>query len=149
MESCRGKEVARRLAGGKRLAKLASPRSTRHHPLMRILVTASAMLLLAACAPRVAAPVEPASTPATPVRPTGGLFGVTANDLIARFGQPSFQVREGSGTKLQWSQNGCVLDAYLYPPPDGQGVARVAHIDTRRQSGDTVPLVTCLGLMNR
>ena len=104
---------------------------------------------LAACAPRVATPVEPVPSPTTPIRPTGGLFGVTSNDLIARFGQPSFQVREGAGTKLQWSENGCVLDAYLYPPPNGQGVPRVMHVDARNPSGADLGLDSCLALLAR
>lgn len=74
---------------------------------------------------------------------------MTSSDLIARFGQPGFQVREGVGTKLQWSQNGCVLDAYLYAPPNGQGVARVAHVDTRRPSGVDIDIDSCLALLDR
>ncbi len=117
--------------------------------MMHRILPLAAVIALAACAPRVATPVEPAPAPVTPVRPTGALFGVTASDLIARFGQPTFQVREGAGTKLQWSRNGCVLDAYLYPPPSAQGVPRVSHVDTRRPSGDNIPLDTCVALFGR
>ncbi len=108
------------------------------------------LLFAAACAPRVAqqpAPVTPG--PVTTVRPTGALFGITGADLIARFGQPTFQVREGAGTKLQWSEHGCVLDAYLYPPPNGQGVPRVAHVDSRSPSGADLSLDSCLSLLDR
>ena len=82
-------------------------------------------------------------------RPTGGLFGVTSSDLIARFGQPSFQVREGTGTKLQWAENGCVLDAYLYPPDNGRGADRVMHVDARNPSGADLNLDSCLALLAR
>jgi hypothetical protein len=142
-------KVGRRLAGCRMWGKLASRRTARHHPPMRRYVPLAVVIALAACAPRVATSVEPASTPTTSVRPTGALFGVSASDLIARFGQPTFQVREGVGTKLQWSRNGCVFDAYLYPPPNAQGVPRVSHVDTRRTSGDNIPLDTCLALMGR
>ena len=116
---------------------------------MRRLAALAPIAILAACAPRVATPVEPTSAPVTPIRPTGGLFGVTSSDLIARFGQPSFQVREGTGTKLQWAENGCVLDAYLYPPDGGRGADRVVHVDARNRSGADLPLETCLGLLAR
>ena len=106
------------------------------------------MLFLAACA-RAPRAVEPAPVPVTTTRPSGPLIGLTASELGSRFGQPGFQVREGAGTKLQWSQNGCVLDAYLYPPPGGQGVARVAHVDARRPSGVDIDVDSCLGLLAR
>ena len=77
------------------------------------------------------------------------MVGLTANDLISRFGQPTLQVREGSGTKLQWSQNGCVLDAYLYPPVSGHGGDRVMHVDSRQPSGADLSLNACLDLLRR
>jgi len=115
---------------------------------MRLLVPIAAMSILAACAPRVTAPA-PAPAPAPVQRPSGVLIGLTASEIGARFGQPGFQVREGVGTKLQWSQNGCVLDAYLYPPPNGQGVARVTHVDARRPSGADLDVDSCLALFAR
>ena len=142
-------KVAARLAGARIWGKLATHPASGHEPPMRRLVTLAPLLLLAACAPRVAQHPTPTTDPTRVVRPTGGLFGVTATDLIARFGQPSFQVREGAGTKLQWSENGCVLDAYLYPPPNGQGVPRVAHVDARNPSGVDVDVDRCLSLIAR
>jgi hypothetical protein len=115
---------------------------------MRLLLPVAALLVLAACA-RAPRAVEPAPPPVTPDRPSGVLIGLTASELGQRFGQPGFQVREGPGTKLQWSENGCVLDAYLYPPPNGQGVARVTHVDARRPSGADLDLDSCLALLAR
>jgi hypothetical protein len=115
---------------------------------MRFLLVIIVALLIAACA-RAPRAVEPARVPVTPDRASGVLIGLTASDLGARFGQPGFQVREGVGTKLQWSENGCVLDAYLYPPPNGQGVARVAHVDARRPSGVDIDVDSCLALLAR
>ena len=73
------------------------------------------------------APVTPAAG-APPER--GALIGADAGELASRFGAPRLQVREGDGTKLQFAGGGCVLDAYLYPPP-ADGAPRVTHVDTR------------------
>ena len=115
---------------------------------MRLLIIIIAALMIAACA-RAPRAVEPGPAPVTSERPSGVLIGLTASELGQRFGQPGFQVREGVGTKLQWSENGCVLDAYLYPPPNGQGVARVAHVDARRPSGVDIDVESCLALLAR
>ena len=115
---------------------------------MRLIVLALAMLSIAACA-RAPRAVEPGPPPVTPTRPTGQLIGMTAAELSARFGQPGFTVQEGVGTKLQWAGNGCVLDAYLYPPQTGQGAPRVTHVDTRRPSGDRIEQTICLGMLAR
>ena len=104
-----------------------------------------AALLVAACA---TTPPPAPVTPATPqVRPSGGLVGLTADELIQRFGPPSFQVREGVGLKLQFARAGCVLDAYLYPAAIGGGLAHVTHVDTRRPSGEDVPQANCLAAL--
>ena len=116
---------------------------------MRRFLATSLALTLAACAsaptpapvPMVAAPVQRSATSA--------LVGLTASELITRFGQPSFQVREGVGLKLQWSTNGCVLDTYLYPPSSGRGSETVTHIDTRRPSGAPLSQPECVGLLLR
>ena len=106
------------------------------------------ILFLAACAPGVQAPA-PGPTPGPVQRPAGQLIGLTSNELGARFGQPTFQVREGSGTKLQWSGNGCVLDAYLYPPQGGRGADRVTHADARAPSGADMNIDSCLAMLAR
>ncbi len=113
---------------------------------MRHLLLLAAVSALAACAPRVPQPA-PAPTPVE--RPSGILIGLTASELGQRFGQPSFQVREGPGTKLQWSRNGCVLDAYLYPPENGRGVDRVLFADARRPSGADIDVEACMALLAR
>ena len=112
---------------------------------MRRLLLFAAVSLLAACA-RAPQPA-PGPAPAPVQRPSGILIGLGAHDLGARFGPPTFQVREGAGTKLQWSRNGCVLDAYLYLPDSGRGVERVAHVDARRPSGADLDLNSCLALL--
>jgi hypothetical protein len=117
---------------------------------MRYLAPAVLALTLAACAstpqperaPVVVAPVQRPSA-------TSALVGLTASELVTRFGQPSFQVREGPGIKLQWSANGCVLDTYLYSSGSGRGAETVTHIDTRRPSGGTISQPECVGLLLR
>ena len=109
--------------------------------------TPLAVLLLAGCA-TTPQPTPAPVTPATPqVRPSGNLIGLTADELIQRFGPPGFQVREGVGLKLQFARAGCVLDAYLYPAAIGGGLARVSHVDTRRPSGEDVPQANCLAAL--
>lgn len=104
-----------------------------------------AVLLLAACGitPRPQPQPAPAAPQPQPVRT--GLTGLTQAELTSRFGPSSFQLREGTGTKLQWQNATCVLDAYLYPSPSGAGAAVVTHVDARRPgSGDTLPVESCI-----
>ena len=98
--------------------------------------------LAASCAPRPeAAPTPP--TPVVQVQPEAGnvLTGLTAQDLVGRFGSPQLQVREGNSVKLQFRSQDCVLDAYLYP--SGNGTLKVVHVDTRRPSGADIPQAAC------
>ena len=117
---------------------------------MRFVLAASAALLLAACT--TTPPVEQAARPIPvtpqPVRQTGSLIGLSVDELGARFGQPSFQVREGAGLKLQWSAPACVLDAFLYPPAGGGGVHRVTYVDARRPSGDPADQSGCIAAID-
>jgi hypothetical protein len=111
---------------------------------MRRLFLIAAVSLLASCAPRVQAP---APTPGPVARPTGALVGLTANELAQKFGVPTLQVREGPGTKLQWSKNGCVIDVYLYPPDGARGPDRSTYADARRTSGADISLEACLAFL--
>ncbi|HVF37917.1 MAG TPA: hypothetical protein VNA29_08270 [Sphingomicrobium sp.] len=112
---------------------------------MRFLIF-SAMPFLAACATSTTVP------PSEPVRSSasvgqivdGDLIGLTANELGQRFGQPRLNIREGVGTKLQFVSPSCILDAYLYLPPSGTGVARVTHVDTRDGQGRDVDRRGCI-----
>ena len=113
---------------------------------MRSLFLLAAVSLLAACAPRVQTP-PPTKTPDRVERPTGALIGLTASELAQRFGVPVLQVREGPGTKLQWAKNGCVIDAYLYPPEGSRGPDRVTFADARRPSGADISVEACLAFL--
>lgn len=91
---------------------------------------------IAGCASAPQSPSAPQPPPA-PSRPAdpNRLIGLSAAELVARLGSvPALQIREGSGTKLQFRTADCVLDAYLYPAPLG-GLPRVEYVDTRSPSG--------------
>ena len=105
------------------------------------------VLLAAGCA---STPAPEPAKPAVPVPQASGnhdhstLNGMTANELVEHFGRPRLQIREGDGTKMQFQGPSCILDAYLYPAPSGQGVPRVAHIDTRNAQGSPVNPLNCI-----
>ena len=116
---------------------------------MRRLAFAAA-LLLSACATRpetAAEQPQPVAPPAPQVRT--GVLGLTAGELIQRFGQPALQVREGRSLKLQFRGRACVLDAYLYPPLQGAGPERVTHVDTRLPNGNDTSQPACIASLTR
>ena len=114
---------------------------------MRLLTVALA-LTLAACASRPAPPPQP-QTP-LPVSPQvrSDILGLTASELVQRFGTPALQIREGTGLKLQFRGRACVLDAYLYPPLHG-GPERVAHVDARLANGNNTDQLSCIRSLQR
>lgn len=116
----------------------------RHLPLV-------AALLLSACAsaPRPPAPVPRAIVPRAPAAPGADLVGLTAGELIQRFGAPALQVREGAGVKLQFRGPACVLDAFLYPPLQGTGASRVTYSEARLRSGAGVDQRSCIAALQR
>jgi hypothetical protein len=113
---------------------------------MRRLFLAST-LLLAACATRPQqTPAPQAPAPAPPAqRQTTRLVGMSASELMNRFGRPALQVREGNSVKLQFRGRSCVLDAYLYP--NQSGVMRVTHVDTRSVLGADTDQATCISAL--
>ena len=107
---------------------------------MRRSLALSLSLLLAACAtrPTTTAPPEPE----IPVQQEhGAIIGLTADDLVRRFGTPSLQIREGESLKLQFRNPQCVLDAYLYP---AGSIYRVAHVDTRTRALGAIDQTVCI-----
>ncbi|MDQ3247534.1 MAG: hypothetical protein M3Q52_11745 [Pseudomonadota bacterium] len=112
---------------------------------MRRIFAVTLALLVAGCAggqrpvpvaPRAVVPVE-----------RGVLIGLTAPELLQRFGAPALQVREGPGLKIQFRGARCVVDAYLYRPVTGQGVERVTHVDTRLPNGTDIDQPSCLATL--
>ena len=112
---------------------------------MRRLVIALPLLLTACLARRPEA--EPEVAQPTPVtRPASGqLIGFTASELVAHFGSPALQVREGASLKLQFRGRACVLDAYLYPAQNN--MLRVTHVDTRTKSGTDTDQAACISAL--
>ena len=110
---------------------------------MRRFLGTSLALLLTACATAPRAPMSQAEQPAEePATIHSEVIGMTAPDLIHRFGSPALQIREGASLKMQFRSNLCVLDAYLYPT--GNTPYRVAHVDTRTRSLAPVDQALCI-----
>jgi hypothetical protein len=109
---------------------------------MRRFLAPSISLLAAACA---TAP-RPTATPPEEIPQSahtrGEIVGLTAEDLVRRFGTPALQIREGNSLKLQFRSNQCVLDAYLYP--SGNAPYRVTYVDARTRSLGTVDQAFCV-----
>jgi hypothetical protein len=107
---------------------------------MRRSFALSLSLLLAACATRPTTTASP--EPETPVQQEhGAIIGLTADDLVRKFGTPSLQIREGESLKLQFRNPQCVLDAYLYPTGS---IYRVAHVDTRTRALGAIDQTVCI-----
>ena len=114
---------------------------------MRRIILAST-LILAGCATRPAEQPAPQPAPeitATPRTVRSGLVGLTAQELIGRFGNPALQVREGASLKPQFRGRSCVLDAYLYPSTGG--TLRVTHIDARTPAGADTDQAACIAAL--
>ena len=111
---------------------------------MRILFAAVPLLAIAACA-RIPEPESPAApVVAQPQQPreSGVLIGLTANELVSRFGRPALQIREGNSFKIQYRGSRCVLDAFLYPSSGAQH--RVTHVEARTLAGLDTHQADCI-----
>lgn len=112
------------------------------------------VLLLAACAggappPQASAPpVHPSRS--VPARPPGldRVIGKPAAALVALFGKPDLDFREGEARKLQFRSPVCVLDAYLYPPATAQEPV-VRHVDARTPAGEDIDRASCIAGLSR
>jgi hypothetical protein len=111
---------------------------------MRRLLAFSITLMVAACAPRpqpVAAPPLPPEVQVPQER--NSLAGLTAQELVGRYGIPALQIREGNSLKLQFRGVRCVMDAYLYPSGNSETL-KVTHVDTRLPSGGYIDQAACI-----
>ncbi len=109
---------------------------------MRRLFAASLTLLAAACATAPKPSTQPVSEIPQSTHTRGAIVGLTAEDLIHRFGTPTLQIREGDSLKLQFRSDQCVLDAYLYPT--GNAPYRVTYVDARSRSLADVDQALCI-----
>jgi hypothetical protein len=125
---------------------------------MRAILTSIALLSLTALAGCAGdSPTAPAARPATVSRrpapaaqtpPPPQAIGADAPTLIAQFGTPALDQREGPARKLQFRGPACVMDAYLYPSANG-GAPRVTWIDTRSPQGNDTDRTTCIAALAR
>ena len=108
-------------------------------------------VLLAGCASRTAEAPPPAAAPPPPTAYTAhgleSVIGSTARALIAQFGRPDLELREGNARKLQFLGPVCVLDAYLYPPRGG-GEPVVTHVDARLPDGREMDRSSCVAALS-
>ena len=65
--------------------------------------------------------------------------------LIAQFGEPELDVREGEGRKLQFAGPICVLDAYLYSKGHREPV--VTYVDARQPDGRDIDRASCVAAL--
>ena len=116
---------------------------------MRRLLAFSLSLFVTACATRPQEPTVAQPVPQQQPQEQNSLSGLTAQELVGRFGAPALQIREGSSLKLQFRGPRCVMDAYLYPS-GGSGTLKVNHVDTRLPSGGDIDQAACIfALRNR
>lgn len=59
------------------------------------------------------------------------------------FGEPRLDVHEPGMRKLQFTNDRCVLDAYLYPPARRKEPV-VTHVDTRLADGKDADQALCI-----
>lgn len=105
-------------------------------------------LALSACAAVPdAAPVVAAPIPFHNGDGPASVMGKSAGELVALFGQPNAEVRDGPGRKLQFASAICVLDAYLYPR--GQAQPAVTHVDARQTDGSPIDRASCVAALQR
>lgn len=116
---------------------------------MKRIASLGMALALAGCGGAVVPKVQSAGTVAVPYTSAGleRVIGRNGGELIALFGQPDADVREGTARKLQFGSNICVLDAYLYPK--GQAEPKVTYVDAREPDGSAIDRASCVAALTR
>jgi hypothetical protein len=111
----------------------------------------AAALLLAGCVPSTTTEqAAPVTTPPAPTLSRIGLESVLGKDarvLEAQFGRPELDIREGSARKLQFANQVCILDAYLYPSRQG-AEPLVTHVDARYPDGRDFDRASCVASLS-
>ena len=75
------------------------------------------------------------------------MIGHDAQALVALFGRPAIDLREGPAHKLQFRGSACVLDAYLYA--HGRGEPTVSYIDARQTDGSPIDKASCVAALQK
>lgn len=76
------------------------------------------------------------------------IIGRDARQLAQMFGTARLDLTEGPAHKLQFANDSCVIDAYLYPPRAGAEPV-VTHVDARALDGSDVDQPACIALLRR
>ncbi len=118
---------------------------------LAVMVAAMSTVLAGCTTSGGAVSARPDTTP-VPFAGRGGagldrVLGRDANALVALFGQPDADVREGNARKLQFASAACVLDAYLYPR--GNAAPVVTHLDSRQPDGSPIDRASCIAALTR
>lgn len=113
---------------------------------MRYIISLTLLVLVSACA---RAPIAPQPVPQLPAssHTRGQIIGLTPQELVQRFGTPALQIREGNSLKLQFRDDRCVLDAYLYPPPGAAAPYRVTYVDARTPALAELAPAACIAVL--
>jgi hypothetical protein len=120
--------------------------------MLRLSLALAVSLMLAGCGAEGPRVVRAAPPPSRIVPPTVGLDRVMGQDtatLVALFGQPALDIREGPARKLQFRGPACTLDAYLYPPQGGGPAPKVTWIDARGPQGQDFDRASCIAALVR
>lgn len=118
----------------------------------RLAIIMGGALALGGCAtggsaPAVRRDLTPVPTTSRVAPGLDRVVGHDANALVALFGQPDADVREGNARKLQFTSAACVLDTYLYPK--GSGTPVVTYLDARQPDGSPIDRASCIAALTR
>lgn len=94
------------------------------------------------------AAARPAGANGRPISGADAVMGRDMAALVRLFGTPRLDVTEGAGHKLQFANDRCVLDAYLYAPRAGAD-AVVTHVDARSPDGEDTDRAGCIAALQR
>ncbi len=75
-----------------------------------------------------------------------GVMGADARALVQMFGAAQQDVREEGARKLQFANQFCILDAYLYPPARGKTPV-VTFVSARTPDGRDAERNSCIAAL--
>ncbi len=92
---------------------------------------------------------SPAPTPVVQETGPDAVIGAPVSQLTRLFGPARIDLVEGDARKLQFANEQCVLDVFLYPT--GPGEAPIAsYVETRRpQDGSAIDRKSCVEALRR
>ncbi len=121
--------------------------------LQAVLAVASLSLLVSGCAAGTARPNSSATNlppPPTAFNPRGleAVLNKRDDELVALFGAPRLDVIEGQARKMQFANESCALDIFLYPPQNNARADRRSnYVEARDRSGNVVDSASCIAAL--